>query len=142
MTGPLSPDLLGGYSEPEPSVHWVGVVVFAAALCLTGVIERIQFRLRFFEARTWWASNGRDMLNLAAFGAIGAALLIYGFRGPMALVIACSLILLVNTVQSSLGTRRGATVLSALAALALGAPVLLLPSLVDRGLRSVLLFLF
>ncbi len=142
MMGPLSPELLGGYIEPEPSMRWVGVVVFVAALCATGIVERIQFRLRFLEARTWWASNGRDVLNAVAFAAIGAALGISGFRGPLAVVIAASIILLVNTVQASLGTRRGATVLSALAALMLGAPVLLVPSLLDRGLRSLLLFLF
>ncbi|MGA9520502.1 MAG: hypothetical protein WBV82_03510 [Myxococcaceae bacterium] len=142
MTGPLSPELLGGYREPEPSVYWLGVGVFALALCVTGIIERIQFRLRFLEARTWWASNGRDVLNSLAFGAMAGALAIFGFRGPVALVIAASIILLVNTVQSSLGTRRGGTVLSALASLALGVPVLLLPSLVDQGLRSLLLFLF
>lgn len=142
MAAPLSPELLGGYSEPEPSVRWLGVGVFVIALCVIGIIERIQFRLRFLEARTWWASNGRDVLNAVAFGAMGGALATYGFRGPVAVVIAASIILVVNTVQSSLETRRGATVLSALASLALGIPVLVLPSVVDRGLRSLLLFLF
>ena len=142
MDRPLRPELLGGYGAPDPSLQWVGIAVFVAALCATGVLERIQFRLRFLEARTWWASNGRDVLNASAFGLMGVALGILGFGGPLGMVIAAVIVLLVNTVQTTLGTRKGATALSVLTALILGTPVLVAPSAVDAALRDTLLFLF
>jgi hypothetical protein len=134
--------MLGGYGAPDESLRWVGVVVFLAALGATGVLERIQFRLRFLEARTWWASNGRDVLNALAFALMAVALGFIGFGGPIGLVIAASIVLLVNTVQTTLGVRRGATFLSVLTALCLGAPVLLAPAWVDGVVAGMLLWLF
>ncbi|HYX89913.1 MAG TPA: hypothetical protein VE782_00005, partial [Myxococcaceae bacterium] len=64
----MGPDeAVGSLRTLEPSVQWAGRGALLAALCATGVLERVQFGLRFLEARTWWASNGRDVLNGAAF---------------------------------------------------------------------------
>jgi hypothetical protein len=120
----------------------VGLVAFTAALCAIGIVERIQFRLRFLEARTWWASNGRDVLNTVAFLTLLGSLALLGFTGPLLVLIASVIVLLMNTVQASLGTRPGATFMSVAAALILGAPVLVAPAWVDHGMKALLEFLF
>lgn len=129
----------GGYGELPREL---GRAAFVAALGVTGFIERVQFRLRFLESRTWWASNGRDVLNAVAFGLLFGASLLIGFSGPLSLVIAGTLLVLVNTVQSALGTRRGATRLSIALAFVLGLPVAIAPLAVDDAFRRMLVFLF
>ncbi len=120
----------------------LGRVLFFAVLVLVGVVERLQFRLRFMEKRTWWASNGRDVLNLVAFGLMLGALALVGFGGPLALVIASCVIVPVNALQHRLGTRPGGAWISAAVALVLGSPVVAAPHWVDGALRDALVWLF
>ncbi len=117
-------------------------MLFFVALVLVGVLERVQFRLRFFEGRTWWASNGRDILNALAFGAMLGALGLVGFGGPLAVVIASAVLVPINALQASLGTRPGGAWLSAAVALVLGAPVVAAPDAVDGALRAAMVWLF
>lgn len=133
---------LSSFGEFGATSHWVGRLSFVVALCATGILEHAQFRLRFLEAKTWWASNGRDLLNAAAFAALWAACGLIGFSGPMGLVIAATVLVLINVLQSAVGLRRGAVVISVMAALALGLPVAIAPRAVDGLLRSLLATLF
>ena len=133
---------LGEFRAQDPSLHWAGRAAFFVALCLTGILERVQFRLRFLETRTWWASNGRDVLNLAALAMLFGSAWLMGFSAPLALALAASIVVLVNALQSGLGARSGATRTSVAIAVLLGSPALILPSAVDRAARAALAVLF
>lgn len=136
-------ELLGGYGPPAGGgLQLFGRVLFFVVLVGVGVLERLQFRLRFMEKRLWWASNGRDVLNLLALGAMIGTLALVGFGGPLALVIASAVLVPVNALQHRLGNRPGGAWLSAAVALALGSPVVAAPGEVDRALRDALLWLF
>jgi hypothetical protein len=126
----------------DPGVQWAGRGAFLAALCLTGVLERVQFRLRFLEGRTWWASNGRDILNAAALAALVGSGWLIGFSPPTALVNGTAVLVLVNALQSALRPRREATWLSVGLAVVLGLPTLIEPAGVDRAIRATLRLLF
>ena len=126
----------------EPGTPWAGQVAFLGALCLTGVLERVQFSLRFLEGRTWWASNGRDFLNGAAFTALTVAAWWIGFSPPVALIDAATVLVLVNALQSALGQRRGATWMSVALAVALGSPTVVAPRAMDRAIQVTLDVLF
>jgi hypothetical protein len=127
-------DARGGYL--------VGDAVFVAALVLTGLLERLQIRLRATEQRKWWASSGRDAINALAFGTMALGLAVVGFTGPVALAIAASLLLLVTAVQSALGERKGSGVIALVAAGALGIPVIAAPRAVHEIFRMLLDSLF
>jgi len=57
-----------------------------AAAALLVVLQELGQRLRREEHRAWWASNGRDVLNLAGFAAVALSLRLYGFPGPAAVL--------------------------------------------------------
>jgi len=101
----------------------------------------VQFRLRADEGRAWWASNGRDVLNAVALGAVSAGLWVYGFRGPLVVCVAGTLVLLLSMAQMRLESRLGSTWWSDGVALALGAPVLVAPGAVARLFQRVVLAL-
>ena len=142
LAATASEELLGGYKEPETPLHVAGRVAFVLMVIAVGWLERIQFRLRFLETRTWWASNGRDVLNAVAFLLLAGALGLIGFGGPLALVVASTVLILMIALQSALGSREHGTVLSVVAALVLGAPVFVVPRAVDQAFRALLLWLF
>ena len=123
-------------------MQWAGRGALLAALCATGVLERVQFGLRFLEARTWWASNGRDVLNGAAFAALAASGWLIGFSPPIAIVIGATVLVLVNALQATFRTRKGATWMSMAFSVALGSPALVAPAAVDRAIRALLRMLF
>jgi hypothetical protein len=135
-------EAVGSFRILDPSVQWVGRGAYLAALCATGFLERVQFGLRFLEARTWWASNGRDVLNAAAFAALTGSAWLIGFSPPIALVLGATVLVLVNALQSALRRRRSATWMSMGLAVALGLPVLIAPADVDGALRAALRMLF
>jgi hypothetical protein len=126
----------------EPGAQWAGRGAFLVALCLTGVLERVQFGLRFLEGRTWWASNGRDVLNGVAFAALIGSAWWIGFSPPVALVNGATVLVLVNALQSALGLRRGATWMSVGLAVALGLPALVAPAAMDWAIQATLELLF
>ena len=127
----------------ESGAQWAGRGAFLAALCLTGVLERVQFGLRFLEGRTWWASNGRDVLNGVAFAALVGSAWWIGFSLPVALVNGATVLVSVNALQSALGQRRrGATWMSVGLAVALGLPTLVAPAAMDRAIQATLELLF
>jgi hypothetical protein len=135
-------DPFGGYRALPWSERAWGDALFLAALGLTGLLERLQIRLRSTERSVWWASNGRDLINLSALGLMALGLAGAGFSGPLALAIAATLLLWVTAVQVALGERRGAGPLALLAAWALGAPVLGAPEAIHAAYRGALQWLF
>ena len=116
-------------------------VAFLASVGVAGLLERVQYRLRADEGRAWWASNGRDVLNAIALGAVSSGLWVYGFRGPLVVCVAGTLVLLLSMAQMRLESRPGSTWWSVGVALALGAPVLVAPGAVARLFQRVVLLL-
>ena len=116
-------------------------LTFLASVGVAGILERVQYRLRADEGRAWWASNGRDVLNAVALGAVSSGLWVYGFRGPLVVCVAGTLVLLLSMAQMRLESRPGSTWWSVGVALALGAPVLVAPGAVARLFQRVVLLL-
>ena len=116
-------------------------LTFLASVGVAGLLERVQYRLRADEGRAWWASNGRDVLNAVALGAVSSGLWVYGFRGPLVVCVAGTLVLLLSMAQMRLESRPGSTWWSVGVALALGAPVLVAPGAVARLFQRVVLLL-
>src|SRR5262244_4423797 len=108
---------LGGWTGEGSVLRALGYLVL---LALVGLLERVQFRLKADEGRAWWASNGRDVLNAVALGAVSAGLWLQGFRGPLVVCVAGTLVLLLSMVQMRLESRPGSTGWSVGVALALG----------------------
>jgi len=135
-------DELGGYRELAPLARAVGNAVFVGMLLLTAFLERLQIQLRVTESSKWWASNGRDVVNAFALASMAFGLKVIGFTGPIAFLIASTMVLFVSVLQSSLINRKLSTVLSVAGALAVGLPVILAPIAVDAFFRRTLALLF
>jgi hypothetical protein len=135
-------DSLGGYRELSSSARVFGDAVFLAAVALTGLLERLQLKLKESERAKWWASSGRDLINLVAFVTMTCGLWVVGFTGAIAICIAATLLLMLVWLQSALGTRRLSWVLSLAVAAALAGPVIAVPKWVDTGFRSLLQWLY
>ena len=116
-------------------------VAFLASVGVAGLLERVQYRLRADEGRAWWASNGRDVVNAVALGAVSSGVWIHGFRGPLVVCVAGTLVLLLSMAQMRLESRPGSTWWSVGVALALGAPILIAPGAVARVFQRVVLAL-
>lgn len=116
-------------------------LTYLASVAVAGLLERVQYRLRADEARAWWASNGRDVLNAVALGAVSSGLWIHGFRGPLVVCVAGTLVLLLSICQMRLESRRGSSWWSVGVALALGSPVLVAPGQVARLFQRVVVAL-
>jgi uncharacterized BrkB/YihY/UPF0761 family membrane protein len=133
---------LGGYQAPSDSAQLAGGAALLLALVATGVLERLQFRLRDAERSTWWASNERDLLNLLALAVLTFACALLGFSTALSLLVSGTLVVLVNTLQASLGQRPYSGLASVGAAVVLGLPALFAPSTLARGLSGLLGALF
>jgi hypothetical protein len=131
-------DALGAWTGDGPT--WTALT-FLASVGVAGLLERVQYRLRADEGRAWWASNGRDVLNAVALGTVSSGLWIYGFRGPLVVCVAGTLVLLLSICQMRLESRPGSTWWSVGVALALGLPVLIAPGAVARLFEWVVLAL-
>ncbi|MFZ5470701.1 MAG: hypothetical protein ACOZIN_14815 [Myxococcota bacterium] len=134
---------LGGYRELDWAARVLGNLVFLGVLFLTALLERLQLQLKATEASRWWASNGRDVVNAFAFGAMWLGLKVIGFTGPIALAIAATLVVAMSVVQSSLAKYpRLSTALALGLTLAVGLPVILVPNFVHGVFRWVIEGLF
>lgn len=118
-----------------------GALAFLASVGVAGLLEPVQYRLRAAEGRAWWASNGRDVLNAVALGAVSAGLWVYGFRGPLVVCVAGTLVLLLSMSQMRLESRPRSTLWSVGVALALGTPVLVAPAAVARAFERLVVAL-
>ncbi len=119
---------------------WRGLT-FLASVGLAGLLERVQYRLRANESRAWWASNGRDVVNAVALGSVSSGLWVHGFRGPLVVCVAGTLVLLLSMSQMRLESRPWSTLWSVVIALALGMPVLVAPGMVARFFERVVVAL-
>lgn len=138
----LATDALGGYRPLPDEARWVSVGVFLALLCVVALIERFQYRLRDQEPARWWASNGRDVVNVFALAMMTVGLGVLGFDGPLAFGIAASFVILLSAFQGALERHPSAVYLSVLTALLLGAPILLIPAQLASAYRGLVLTLF
>ncbi|HVP59683.1 MAG TPA: hypothetical protein VMT11_03970 [Myxococcaceae bacterium] len=116
-------------------------LTFLASVGVAGLLERVQYRLRADEGRAWWASNGRDVVNAVALGAVSSGLWVYGFRGPLVVCVAGTIVLLLSMSQMRLESRPRSTLWSVMVALALGMPVLVAPGTVARVFERVVVAL-
>ena len=129
-------DALGGYQAlPEPA-RWVASLVFLAILAMVGWLERLQYQLRERDASSWWASNGRDVVNLFALGTLSLGLKVFGFSGPLSFGLAATFVIVLAFLQGQFEKRPRAVLYSVLVALALGLPVLVAPGLLAWGYRA------
>lgn len=136
-------EALGAFHELAPSLRWVGQGVLVGALALTALLERVQIGLRAAETSRWWASNGRDVLNGFALGALWLALRAGGFSGPIALAAAGAMVLAASLVQSERMRAKALPAWASFAAtLALGAPAVVAPAAVHAALRFAIEALF
>jgi len=121
---------------------WLGQAVFAGALVLIALLERLQFKLRESESSKWWASNGRDVLNVVALAVMVFGLDALGLTGPVSLGIATTALILLTAAQPMLNRRRHGLIWGAAAALTLGLPILIAPQQTHQGFRTLLVALF
>jgi hypothetical protein len=126
---------LGGWTRDGGVL---GALGYLGLLALAGLLERVQYRLKADEGRAWWASNGRDVLNAVALGAVSAGLWLQGFRGPLVVCIAGTVVLLLSLSQMRLESSPRSTLWSVLGALLLGLPALLRPGTVARVFTETL----
>ncbi len=128
--------LLRGVSASE---RWLGAALLAAALALTVFLQRIQLELRREEAAKWWVSNGRDLVNVLSLAALYGSVWMLGFSGPCALLLAATLLLLLNLLEAFLLQRPSlpAQALSLGLALALCAPLVAMPERVSWALNEI-----
>ena len=135
-------DEFGGYRPLLPPARAVGNAAFVGLLCLTALLERLQYQLRGSESSRWWASNGRDVVNAFALAAMTLGLRLIGFIGPISLLIGATVVLLISASQGVVAQHRFASWFSLALTLALGLPILLVPSYVHSLFRRALGLLF
>jgi hypothetical protein len=135
-------DQLGGYRELLPPARTVGNLAFVGLLCLTALLERLQFQLRASESSRWWASNGRDVVNAFALGSTALGLRLIGFTGPILLLISATLVLLTSALQGTIGHHRLSNLWSVLVAFGLGSPIVVAPTSVYVAFTRTLEVLF
>ena len=126
---------LGGWTGEWSVLRALGYLVL---LALVGLLERVQFRLKADEGRAWWASNGRDVLNAVALGAVSAGLWLQGFRGPLVVCVGGTLVLLLSLLQMRFQSSPRSTLWSVLSAVVLGLPALVRPGTVARFFQEAL----
>jgi hypothetical protein len=135
-------DALGGHRDLSGLARAAGDLAVLLALLITARLEHLQFQLRASEASRWWASNGRDVVNALATGVMTLGLYLVGFKGPIAFLLAASLVVFLTGVQSVLERSRHVGLTSSLLAIAFGLPIVFVPDAVDQLLRRVVHGLF
>lgn len=69
-----------------------GAACVAAALVVV-LLQELGVRLRREEHRAWWAEMGRDLLNAVVFVMLAAALRLFGYPPPAAILLGGTLTL-------------------------------------------------
>lgn len=133
---------LGGYQPLPEGARAGSIAVFLALLCGVAWLERFQYRLREAEPARWWASNGRDVVNVFALAMMTLGLKVLGFGGPLAFGIAASFVILLSACQGAFERHPRAVLLSLATALLLSAPILLAPAQLASGYRGWVQALF
>jgi hypothetical protein len=134
-----------GPLEPRTAAARVlGAALYLAAVGAFVVFQEIGLQLRREERRAWWASTGRDLLNLAGLAGIALALVELGFPLPAAVASAGTLTLVLFGTSIWLETRpwRGRRWLALAAGALVSLPLVLFPSPILAGLGVVVERLF
>jgi hypothetical protein len=129
---------LGGYHEGALSTRVLASALFSGILCLVAILERVQRQLKENEGARWWASNGRDVLNLFNFGVLAYGLVLLGFFGPLVLLLSALMVVLLTAVQGLFRQSGSADLASMLFTLAVGLPPLLFPRQLTEVAREAL----
>jgi hypothetical protein len=137
-----NPEALGGHRELAGKARLVGDAIFVAALLVTVALERLQFQLRAAESSRWWASNGRDMVNALALCTMALGLRMMGFTGPIAFLLAASMVVNLTATQPAFQRAHHGALLTLAFTLTMGAPILIWPDAVDHLSRGLLKALF
>jgi hypothetical protein len=108
---------------------------------LVAALERFQYALRQTESSRWWASNGRDVLNLFSLGVVTYGLILLGFYGALVFLIGASLVVVLTALQSTLARGPSRGVLSFALAFAVGLPALAWPKGLAWAAKAALQYL-
>ncbi|HEY3449497.1 MAG TPA: hypothetical protein VGK67_24295 [Myxococcales bacterium] len=111
--------------------RWAALAAWIASLGLAVVLQRWQVGLRRLERSRWWASNGRDVLNLAALALLMESLRAMGFPRPEALLVGASALLPLILLSSLAAGRKRLVALLGLVAAVVGAPIAVAPGRVQ-----------
>ena len=118
---------LEGFHGPQGFERWAALAAWMASLGLAVVLQRWQVGLRRLERSRWWASNGRDVLNLAALLLLMESLHAMGFSHPDALLVAATALLPLVLLSSLAAGRRGLVALLGAAAAVMGGTIAAVP---------------
>lgn len=138
----LAMQSLRGYEPWAMPARPLGTVGFIVLVVVVSYLERLQFRLRRLEGSKWWASNGRDVLNLAALLLMIGALKIIGFSGPLSLCVAATIVIVLSALQMELDKHKHQAAWSLVVGLLLSAPVLAFPAAADEVFTRLIAALF
>lgn len=133
---------LRGYEPLAVGGRPLGTIAFVGLVIVVSYLERLQFRLRRLEGSKWWASNGRDVLNLLALLLMIGALKVIGFTGPLSLCIAATVVIVLSALQMELDKHRHQGLWSLIVGLVLSAPVLAFPAQTDAFFTRAISALF
>lgn len=119
---------------------FLGDLAYVAALALFVYLQKVAVLLREEEDDTWWASNGRDVVNGLAVITVSAAVWLQGIAPHLALLFGASLTLALSSLHAFLLHGRVADPwrLVLVTAVALGAPLVLVPRPVAEAAQAFL----
>lgn len=123
FAGVMEPYRLPGY----PAV--LGDLAYGCALALFVLLQRVALKLRAEEADTWWASNGRDVVNGLAVVTLSTAIWLQGVAPWLAIFFGGTLTLALSGLHSLLQRTHATEPWKpvVVAAAILGAPLVLAP---------------
>ncbi|MFN7133431.1 MAG: hypothetical protein ACK4N5_15230 [Myxococcales bacterium] len=127
--------LLGTFRQQPAAYRLIGNVALGLALALVVALQHWQTRLKQDESRVWWASNGRDMVNIVALGALVLALWLVGFPPASGLLFGATIILVTHAVENAAAARSVAV--NALLALVIAVPLLFAPQRAQQLVEHV-----
>ncbi len=118
----------------------LGDLAYVAALALFLYLQKMALRLRAEEAETWWASNGRDVVNGLAVITVSCSIWLQGVAPWLALFFGATLTLALSAIHSMLQRLRAQEPWKSVlvAAAVLGAPLVLAPRPVAEAAARLL----
>lgn len=138
----MGEELLGSFRELPAGWGLAGRLALVVALAAVLASHRWQMLLKKEESSVWWASNGRDVLNVAALVLLTGSLWLIGFSGGTSLLLAGSLVLVLHLVENATVGRRASGTINLLVAVALAVPLLLFPRQTHHVANQVASVLF
>jgi hypothetical protein len=121
----------------------LGDLAYGAALALFLWLQKLGTRLRAEEEATWWASNGRDVVNGLAVVTLSSAIWLQGVAPWLAVFWGCTLTLALSVLHSFVERRHPEPWKPLVVAAAiLGAPLLLAPEQVAEATAALLQTVF